>query len=145
MATPLHVQVVNKPSTVAMHPCGAYRYNSLFHILDAERKATKAAAVAHGKDEAEAEVNEEALHIVHRLDRLTSGLTLFAKSPEVSTIVLRRKLLLFLSICFFNDMLLALPSSSALFFSCSTLRGALYLLSSLARATTRRAYMCLLF
>jgi 23S rRNA-/tRNA-specific pseudouridylate synthase len=26
--------VVNKPSTVPMHPCGAYRYNSLFHILD---------------------------------------------------------------------------------------------------------------
>lgn len=26
--------VVNKPSTVPMHPCGGYRFNSLFHILD---------------------------------------------------------------------------------------------------------------
>jgi tRNA pseudouridine32 synthase len=26
--------VVNKPSTVPMHPCGGYRFNSLFHIMD---------------------------------------------------------------------------------------------------------------
>ena len=47
-----------------MHPCGAYRYNSLAQILSAERPDT--------------------LHIVHRLDRLTSGVTIFAKSPEIA-------------------------------------------------------------
>jgi len=26
--------VINKPATVPMHPCGAYKYNSLFHIVD---------------------------------------------------------------------------------------------------------------
>ena len=82
-----------------MHPCGAYRYNSLFHILDAERKASKAiltlqrsqevASNQHllgGKEDLNQAEEEEALHIVHRLDRLTSGLTLFAKNPEVCEI-----------------------------------------------------------
>ena len=57
--------VVNKPSTVPMHPCGAYKYNSMMHILDDVREG-------------------EGLHIVHRLDRLTAGLALFAKTPEVA-------------------------------------------------------------
>ena len=61
---------VNKPATVPMHPCGAYRFNSLFHVVDSERKA--------------AGVASEVLHIVHRLDRLTSGLTLFAKDPDTA-------------------------------------------------------------
>jgi len=64
--------VVNKPSTVPMHPCGAYRYNSLFHILDSVRR------------EEQASVSVETLHIVHRLDRLTSGLTIFAKTPDAA-------------------------------------------------------------
>ena len=72
--------MVNKPSTVAMHPCGAYRFNSLFHIVDAERKAAQ-----DGHSNAMSEV----LHVVHRLDRLTSGLTLFAKTPEVERRALR--------------------------------------------------------
>lgn len=63
--------VVNKPSTVPMHPCGGYRFNSLFHILDSERKLQG--------------IEGERLHIVHRLDRLTSGLTLFAKNTDIAS------------------------------------------------------------
>jgi 23S rRNA-/tRNA-specific pseudouridylate synthase len=69
--------VINKPATVPMHPCGAYKYNSLFHIVDSER-------AAHASADSSARAGEgqhEVLHIVHRLDRLTSGLSIFAKHP----------------------------------------------------------------
>eukprot|EP00978_Attheya_sp_CCMP212_P029478 scaffold104846_cov58-Attheya_sp.AAC.1 len=61
------VIVVDKPSTLPIHPCGGYNYNSLIHILTSERPDLK------GK-----------VFTVHRLDRLTSGLTIFAKSTEVA-------------------------------------------------------------
>ena len=55
--------VVNKPSSVTVHPCGAYRYNSLTYILAKE-------------------CGLEELYTVHRLDRLTSGVVLFGKTKE---------------------------------------------------------------
>ncbi|OQR82383.1 RNA pseudouridylate synthase [Achlya hypogyna] len=55
--------VVSKPSSVPTHPCGAYRFNSLHYIVLAARPDLK-----H-------------LHIVHRLDRLTSGVVILAKTP----------------------------------------------------------------
>lgn len=55
--------IVNKPATIPVHPCGAYRYNSLVHILQQE--------VYHFR-----------LFLVHRLDRLTSGLTILCKNSE---------------------------------------------------------------
>ncbi|OQR86176.1 hypothetical protein ACHHYP_10846 [Achlya hypogyna] len=55
--------VVNKPSTIPVHPCGAYRHNSMTFIL----------AVDHDR---------HPLFPVHRLDRLTSGLLVLAKTPE---------------------------------------------------------------
>ncbi|EQC37532.1 hypothetical protein, variant [Saprolegnia diclina VS20] len=55
--------VVNKPSTIPVHPCGAYRHNSMTFIL----------AIDHQR---------HPLYPVHRLDRLTSGLLVLAKSPE---------------------------------------------------------------
>jgi 23S rRNA-/tRNA-specific pseudouridylate synthase len=61
------VIVVDKPSTLPIHPCGGYNYNSLIHILTSERPDLK-----------------EKVFTVHRLDRLTSGLTIFAKSTEVA-------------------------------------------------------------
>ncbi|KAF0717356.1 hypothetical protein AaE_010878 [Aphanomyces astaci] len=57
------IVVVNKPSTIPVHPCGAYRHNSLVFIL----------------------ANDLHLHPVfpvHRLDRLTSGLLVLAKSAD---------------------------------------------------------------
>jgi 23S rRNA-/tRNA-specific pseudouridylate synthase len=55
--------VVDKPSTLPVHPCGAYQQNSLLPIL---------------------EPNFGKLHIIHRLDRLTSGLVLLAKNSTVA-------------------------------------------------------------
>ncbi|RHY28532.1 hypothetical protein DYB32_005904 [Aphanomyces invadans] len=49
-----HVVIVNKPSTIPVHPCGAYRHNSIVFIL--------------AKD-----ANLYPVFPVHRLDRLTSG------------------------------------------------------------------------
>eukprot|EP01029_Cantina_marsupialis_P004948 TRINITY_DN15260_c0_g1_i1.p1 TRINITY_DN15260_c0_g1~~TRINITY_DN15260_c0_g1_i1.p1 ORF type:complete len:586 (-),score=158.62 TRINITY_DN15260_c0_g1_i1:274-2031(-) len=57
--------VINKPSTIPIHPCGAYRFNSLEFILAKEHPRLS-------------------LNVVHRLDRLTSGLVLMAKSKEAT-------------------------------------------------------------
>ncbi len=55
--------VVDKPGTLPVHPCGGYHMNSLSHVLE-ER---------YGK-----------LYNINRLDRLTSGLVLLAKTPAVA-------------------------------------------------------------
>jgi RluA family pseudouridine synthase len=54
--------VVNKPASVPCHPCGTYRKNSLVYLL----------AMMGWRD----------LRIVHRLDKQTSGIVVFAKSRE---------------------------------------------------------------
>lgn len=59
------VLVVNKPASIPVHPCGRYRHNTVIFIL--------------GK-----ELGISELHTVHRLDRLTSGVLLFARTLEVS-------------------------------------------------------------
>lgn len=61
--------IVDKPSTIAIHPSGAYNYNSLFEILSYWNPQ------AYGLGR---------LFTVHRLDRLTSGLVLIAKTPELA-------------------------------------------------------------
>lgn len=65
IATTPNIVVVDKPASMPVHPCGRYRHNSTIYILEREK-------------------NIKDLYIVHRLDRLTSGLLLFARSPEVS-------------------------------------------------------------
>jgi len=57
--------VVNKPSSLPAHPCGAYRYNTLPFIL----------AKDHGYED---------LHTMHRLDRLTSGVVLLARNKAAA-------------------------------------------------------------
>ncbi|XP_060118214.1 pseudouridylate synthase RPUSD2 [Heteronotia binoei] len=59
------VVVVDKPSSLPVHPCGRFRHNSVIFILGKEH-------------------NLKELHTIHRLDRLTSGVLMFAKSAEVS-------------------------------------------------------------
>ncbi len=49
---------VCKPPSLPMHPCGAYRYNSLEYVLKNEHLVQ----------------NQPTLHIVHRLDRYTDWL-----------------------------------------------------------------------
>ncbi|KAL9179442.1 hypothetical protein ACHAXT_008732 [Thalassiosira profunda] len=61
--------VIDKPATLPIHPCGGYNYNSLFEIL------------SHWKPELYGSGN---LFTVHRLDRLTSGLVLIAKSSALA-------------------------------------------------------------
>lgn len=55
--------IVDKPGTLPVHPCGAYQQNSLVPML----------APRYGK-----------LHTIQRLDRLTSGLVLLAKTSKVA-------------------------------------------------------------
>ncbi|KAF8771019.1 pseudouridylate synthase RPUSD2-like [Argiope bruennichi] len=57
--------VIDKPPSIPVHPCGLYRYNSAVFILEQEG-------------------NWRDLHVIHRLDRLTSGVLIFAKNVESS-------------------------------------------------------------
>ncbi|XP_061650578.1 RNA pseudouridylate synthase domain-containing protein 2 [Phyllopteryx taeniolatus] len=59
------VLVVDKPASIPVHPCGRFRHNTVIFILGKERGVSE-------------------LHTVHRLDRLTSGVLLFARTLEVS-------------------------------------------------------------
>lgn len=59
------VIAVNKPSSVPVHPCGNFKFNSLQYILQLCLKM-------------------EGLKTVHRLDRQTSGIVFFAKSDVES-------------------------------------------------------------
>ena len=61
--------VVDKPSTLPIHPCGAYHYNSLFEILSHWKPSSYGA----GK-----------LYTVYRLDRLTSGVVVLAKNAALA-------------------------------------------------------------
>jgi len=56
--------VVNKPSSLPIHPVAQYRHNSLIFLLAREYKVN--------------------YHVIHRLDRLTSGLVIFAKTKDVA-------------------------------------------------------------
>ena len=62
---------VSKPSSLPMHPCGAFRYNSLLQIITNEPLIP----------------NQPKLYIVHRLDRVTSGLVVMAKNAEVANTI----------------------------------------------------------
>ncbi|XP_010165716.1 RNA pseudouridylate synthase domain-containing protein 2, partial [Antrostomus carolinensis] len=59
------VVVVDKPSSLPVHPCGRFRHNTVIFILGKEHDLKE-------------------LHTVHRLDRMTSGVLMFAKTAAVS-------------------------------------------------------------
>nr|XP_033806621.1 RNA pseudouridylate synthase domain-containing protein 2 [Geotrypetes seraphini] len=59
------IVVVDKPSSLPVHPCGRFRHNTVIFILGKEH-------------------NLRELHPVHRLDRMTSGVLIFAKTLDVS-------------------------------------------------------------
>lgn len=58
-----YIVAVNKPPTLPLHPCGGYHENSLINIL---------------------KMSYDNLLTIHRLDRLTSGLVLFARDKETA-------------------------------------------------------------
>ena len=55
--------VINKPSSIPVHPCGRYRQNTVVFILGKEYGLIN-------------------LHTIHRIDRLTSGILMFAKTVK---------------------------------------------------------------
>eukprot|EP00794_Sanderia_malayensis_P011158 gene11158-12330_t len=55
--------VIDKPSSIPVHPCGRYRHNTVVFILGEEYGLTN-------------------LHTIHRIDRLTSGILMFAKTKQ---------------------------------------------------------------
>uniref|UniRef100_A0A8C6R2T1 Pseudouridylate synthase RPUSD2 n=1 Tax=Nannospalax galili TaxID=1026970 RepID=A0A8C6R2T1_NANGA len=59
------VVVVDKPSSIPVHPCGRFRHNTVIFILGKEHQLKE-------------------LHPLHRLDRLTSGVLMFAKTATFS-------------------------------------------------------------
>ncbi|KAK3086101.1 hypothetical protein FSP39_013580 [Pinctada imbricata] len=59
------VIVVNKPASIPVHPCGRYRYNSIYFILGKE----------HGLRN---------LRTAYRLDRMTSGVLILAKNAKTA-------------------------------------------------------------
>ncbi|KAG7386862.1 hypothetical protein PHYPSEUDO_015172 [Phytophthora pseudosyringae] len=69
------LMVVDKPSGIPVHPTGSFQLNSLTHMLQRDRRE---AAVE--KEEEQTQTLE--LFPVHRLDRLTSGLLILAKSAD---------------------------------------------------------------
>ena len=58
------VVVVSKPAGIPMHPCGRYRHNSLLYIMGKRFPL--------------------GLRMVHRLDRLTSGLVILCKDSDTA-------------------------------------------------------------
>ncbi|KAI3661934.1 hypothetical protein MP638_005975 [Amoeboaphelidium occidentale] len=59
-----HIIVVSKPSSMPVHSCGRYHKNCVLYILEAKL--------------------ERKLFLVHRLDRLTSGIVMFAKDNKTA-------------------------------------------------------------
>jgi len=57
--------VVDKPPSIPVHPCGRYRHNTVVFILAKE-------------------FGLKNLRTIHRLDRLTSGLLMFGRSPAAA-------------------------------------------------------------
>nr|XP_039260815.1 RNA pseudouridylate synthase domain-containing protein 2-like [Styela clava] len=57
--------VINKPCSIPIHPAGRFRYNSIISILAKE-------------------YNMKKLFSIHRIDRMTSGLLLFAKTQQLA-------------------------------------------------------------
>jgi 23S rRNA-/tRNA-specific pseudouridylate synthase len=56
---------IDKPSTIPVHPCGGYYRNSVMNLLHESIPNTK-------------------FYTIHRLDRLTSGLIVLAKSSQIA-------------------------------------------------------------
>ena len=61
------ILAVDKPCTIPIHTSGSYHFNSLYHTLLEQ--------LGH----------DAKIFIVHRLDRLTSGVTIFARTQEAAS------------------------------------------------------------
>jgi 23S rRNA-/tRNA-specific pseudouridylate synthase len=64
------IVVVDKPPSMMVHPTGACRFNSLLSILESQLSNTNE--------------NKRKLYTIHRLDRVTTGICVFAKSSQAA-------------------------------------------------------------
>eukprot|EP01083_Nonionella_stella_P278899 948543_1 len=60
------ILVINKPTSIPIHPCGKYRHNSLIYILTKKYK--------------------KQFYTINRLDRLTSGVLILTKRSELASL-----------------------------------------------------------
>ncbi|CAF3401946.1 unnamed protein product [Rotaria socialis] len=60
--------VIDKPCSIPVHPCGKYRFNTVLAILNYEYQLSN-------------------LRTVHRLDRMTSGILIMAKSAAKARVI----------------------------------------------------------
>ncbi|KPM11714.1 RNA pseudouridylate synthase domain-containing protein 2-like protein [Sarcoptes scabiei] len=58
-----NILVIDKPPSIPVHPCGKFRLNTILSLLEREN-------------------NLDNLHVIHRLDRLTSGVMIFGRSRD---------------------------------------------------------------
>ncbi len=64
-----HLLILNKQANLVVHPTGSFRENTLLTLLKKERPEA------------------DSFHLVHRLDRETSGLLLIAKNPHIAKLL----------------------------------------------------------
>jgi 23S rRNA-/tRNA-specific pseudouridylate synthase len=67
--------IVDKPSSIPVHPCGNFKFNSLIEIIKRQRQ--------DGNEENKRE-DKEQLRTIHRLDRQTSGILFMAKTEAAA-------------------------------------------------------------
>ena len=80
----LDLLAINKPSSYPMHACGAYRFNTVQEVLMRD-PASVVFPIDHKRTPLSA--YGQSFHIVHRLDRVTSGLVVLAKTKEAASII----------------------------------------------------------
>ena len=83
---------VNKPASLPIHPCGAYHRNTLTQILKQEGIVHSYLHSHHNSGPKEGPIlplrplkAQQQLYFVHRLDRVTSGLVLIAKTKYAAS------------------------------------------------------------
>ena len=73
--------VINKPCSIPVHPCGRYRHNSVTYMLAKDHGMTNLRCNFISKLQIHMNIF---ITVLYRLDRLTSGLLIMAKSHEVA-------------------------------------------------------------
>lgn len=80
--------VVNKPCSIPVHPSGRYYSLSLLNILASSR--SDFSIISSTNDSIDIpDFNYKTLYPIHRLDRLTSGIILLAKTKEFSQLAMK--------------------------------------------------------
>jgi len=84
------VLAVDKPGGIPVHSSGGYHFNCLYNVLR-EMLSLTSNSDGNSNSNSNGNINSNSngnsnnkIHILHRLDRLTSGLTIFAKNKEMA-------------------------------------------------------------